>query len=90
MTSASLHASPTARISAFVVFCLAGSFDFIFDRIPFQQGVVFVMRGESNLCLRCGRSVQDGLCAVGNARMRSTTPLRSFPSLAFQTVAVLV
>ena len=35
-------------------------------------------------------SVQDGIYVLGKAHMRSTLSLRSFPSVAFETVPVLV
>ena len=34
--------------------------------------------------------VQDGIYALGKAHMRSTSPVRSFPSVLFETVAVFV
>ena len=34
-------------------------------------------------------SVPDGIFALGKAHMRSTPSLRSFPNVAFETVAVL-
>jgi len=35
-------------------------------------------------------SVQDGMCALGKAHMRSTRSLRSFPNVAFETVPMFV
>ena len=35
-------------------------------------------------------SVQDGICALGKAHMRSTPSLRSFPGVAFEMVPMFV
>ena len=35
-------------------------------------------------------AVQDGICALGKAHMRSTPSVRSFPNVAFETVSMFV
>ena len=37
-------------------------------------------------CPWCSSSVQDGVCALGKAHMRSTPSLGGFPNVAFETV----
>ena len=64
----------------------------------FSEQIRFPYRGDLNMCVG-GRmcmssvqfnSIQDGVYALWKAHMRSTPSLRSVPSVAFETVPMLV
>ena len=52
--------------------------------------MIFIRTERSMLVLGVISSVQDGICALRKAHMRSTPSFRSFPNVAFETVPMFV
>ena len=51
--------------------------------------LLFLLQAQPPSSVQFG-SVQDGIRALGKVHMRSTPSLRSFPNVAFETVAMFV